>query len=153
MIGALWAEGVVCEVVLFAVGATLVRRLGATGMIAVAGLAASVRWFGTAATDALIPIIALQTLHAASFGAAHLGAMHWIGTEVPPALSATAQSLYSSVVWGLFLGIMLWGSGLLYASFEAGAFLPMAIAGLAGSAIAFALARRETSVRARPTSR
>lgn len=151
VIGALWAEGVVCEVILFAVGATLVHRLGATGMIAVAGLAAGVRWFGTATTETLVSIIALQTLHAASFGAAHLGAMHWIGTEVPPALSATAQSLYSSVVWGLFLGIMLWGSGLLYARFEAGAFLPMAGAGLAGSAIAFGLARREPSVPPRPT--
>jgi len=153
VIGALWAEGVICEVVLFAFGATLVHRLGAERMIALAGLAATVRWIGTAATDALLPLALLQALHAVSFGAAHLGAMHWMVRHVPPGLSATAQSLYSAVVWGVFLGPMLWVAGLLYARFAAGAFLPMAAAGAAGAAVALALIRGGHGVRAHRAGR
>jgi PPP family 3-phenylpropionic acid transporter len=142
VIGALWAEGVVCEVALFAFGDTLVRRSGARALIMLAGLAAALRWLGTGLTDALPAIALLQALHALSFGAAHLGAMHWIGQQVTPTLSATAQSLYSAVVWGLFLSVMLYGAGWLYSSLGARAYLPMALAALAGSACAWPLAER-----------
>jgi MFS transporter, PPP family, 3-phenylpropionic acid transporter len=134
LIGALWAEGVLCEVALFAFGAPLVRRCGPARLILLAGLAAACRWLGTGLTDALPAIAGLQALHAFSFGAAHLGAMHWLGRHVQPALSATAQSLYSAVVWGLFLGVMLYGSGWLYAELGGDAYLPMAFAALAGAA-------------------
>src|SRR5512144_1769701 len=93
VIGALWAEGVICEVALFAFGAAAIRRCGDGRLILLAGLAAGVRWIGTGLTDVLPAIIVLQALHGVSFGAAHLGAMYWIGRRVPPRLSATAQSL------------------------------------------------------------
>lgn len=143
VIGGLWAEGVICEVVLFACGGTLVHRLGATGLILASGVAAALRWLGTGLTDSLPAIAALQTLHAFSFGAAHLGAMHWIGRHIAPALSATAQSLYSAIVWGVFLGVMLYGAGWLYGSLAGLAYLPMTIAALGGAGCALALLRRE----------
>ena len=136
LIGALWAEGVACEVALFAYSGAVLRRLGPGGLIMMAGLAAAVRWIGTGLTDWVPAIAALQTLHAFSFGAAHLSAMHWINRHVPPALSATAQSLYSGVVWGLFLGCALLAAGLLYESQASHAYLPMAIAALLGLAAA-----------------
>jgi PPP family 3-phenylpropionic acid transporter len=61
--------------------------------------------------------------------------MHAIGRQMPPRLSATAQSLYSGVVWGLFLGSMLMLAGRLYADFGAKAYLAMAVAGLIGAVI------------------
>jgi len=73
--------------------------------------------------------------------------------HVPPGLSATAQSLYSAVVWGVFLGPMLWIAGLLYARYAGGAFLPMAAAGLAGGAVACGLIRAGHGIRPRPTGR
>jgi len=142
VIGALWAEGVLCEVLLFACGAWVVRRFGSGGLIVAAGLAAAVRWLGTGLTHSLAALIVLQTLHALSFGAAHLGAMHWIGRNVDPTLSATAQSLYAAIVFGLFLGGLLYAAGLLYARFEGAAFLPMAAVGLAGALVAMPLLRR-----------
>ncbi len=142
VIGGLWALGVLCEVVLFACGAAAIRLAGPVGLMVIAGLAAAVRWLGTGVTEWLPALLLLQTLHAFSFGAAHLGAMHWISRHVDPALSATAQSLYSAVVFGLFLGGLLYASGLLYATFGAGAFLPMAAAGLAGTLITLPLLRR-----------
>ena len=141
VIGGLWALGVLCEVVLFACAAAAVRRCGAGGLIVLAGLACGVRWIGTGLTLSLPALVLLQALHALSFGAAHLGAMHWIGRHVDPSLSATAQSLYSAIVFGLFLGGLLYAAGLLYARFGGNAFLPMAAIGLAGSALAWPLRR------------
>lgn len=142
LIGALWAEGVLCEVALFAVGAWAVRRCGAAGLVLLAGLACAVRWLGTGLTHSLPTLVVLQALHALSFGAAHLGAMHWMGRNVDPALSATAQSLYGAIVFGLFLGALLYAAGLLYADFAGAAFLPMAAVGLAGAVIALPLLAR-----------
>jgi MFS transporter, PPP family, 3-phenylpropionic acid transporter len=143
VIGALWAEGVICEVALFAFGATVIRRFGAGRLIILAGLAAGVRWIGTGVTDALPAIVVLQALHGVSFGAAHLGAMHWIGRQVPPGLSATAQSLYSAVVFGVFLAGMLYGAGWLYQMLAGAAYAPMAAAGLVGAGLAWPLLLEE----------
>ena len=143
VIGALWAEGVICEVALFAFGATVIRRFGAGRLIILAGLAAGVRWIGTGVTDALPAIVVLQALHGVSFGAAHLGAMHWIGRGRFPDLSATAQSLYSAVVFGLFLAGMLYGAGWLYQMLAGAAYAPMAAAGLIGAGLAWPLLLEE----------
>lgn len=135
-IGALWAEGVVAEILLFSIGGRTVARIGWTRLLVAAGVAAAARWIGTGLSNELPVLIGLQTLHAISFGAAHLAAMHIIVAEVPPDLAATAQSLYSGVVWGLFLGPMLLFAGILYGSFGAESYLFMAAIGLAGAIIA-----------------
>lgn len=147
VIGLLWAEGVLAEVVLFAFGMRLIRRLGPVRLLVWAGLAAAVRWLGTGLTDALPALVLLQLLHAFSFGAAHLAAMHFIGVVVPTELSATAQSLYSGVVWGLFLGGGLLAAGLLYEIIGSAAFLPMIVPALAGSILALRLWRHQRATR------
>jgi len=139
LIGALWAEGVVAEIVLFALGSRLIRRLGPERLIALGGLAAAIRWTVTGATDALPALICVQALHAFSFGATHLGAIHFVARVVSPAMSATAQSLYSAAVMGLGLGIMLLLSGELYERFGGGAFQAMAFLGLLGGWMALVL--------------
>jgi PPP family 3-phenylpropionic acid transporter len=137
IIGALWAEAVLAEVVLFACGSRLVQRTGPEALLGIAGIAAAVRWIGSGLTDALPALAALQLLHAFSFGAAHLAAMHLISRNVAQQLSATAQSLYSGVVWGVFLGALLFAAGLLYQRLGSAAFLVMAAVGLLGGLIAF----------------
>ncbi len=142
VIGALWAEGVVAEILLFLVGGRVLRRLGPARMIALGGVAGAVRWLVLGVTDALPALVAVQALHAFSFGAAHLGAIHFIARAMPPSLSATAQSLYSSLVMGLGLGLMLLASGRLYAAFAGSAYLAMAGAALIGALAAAILTRR-----------
>lgn len=141
VIGLLWAEGVVAEVVLFAFGIGLIRRAGPLRLLMMAGAAAAVRWLGTGLTEALPALAILQLLHAFSFGAAHLASMHYIAEEVPAELSATAQSLYSGVVWGGFLGVGLFAAGQLYDAMAVRAFLPMAVPALAGGIVAWQLWR------------
>ena len=139
VIGALWAEGVLAEIVLFAYGGRITRHLGSGGMITLAGIAAVVRWLGTGLTESLAAAVVLQALHAFSFGAAHLGAMACIGETVPASLSATAQSLYSGLVWGAGLGVMLLASGWLYQALGGSAYLAMAAVALAGTFVALRL--------------
>ncbi len=139
VIGALWAEGVIAEIILFAAGDRVVRRLGPGALIVLGGVAGCVRWALTGVSDALPVLIAVQALHAFSFGASHLGAVHFIARAVPPGLSASAQSLYSTVVMGLGLGLLLFASGLLYASAGGGAYLVMAVLALGGAALAWPL--------------
>ncbi|MFZ1415440.1 MAG: MFS transporter [Defluviicoccus sp.] len=139
VIGVLWAEGVLAEIVLFAHGGRITRALGSVGLITLAGIAAVVRWLGTGLTDSLAAVVVLQALHAFSFAAAHLGAMACIGETVPASLSATAQSLYSGLVWGAGLGLMLFASGWLYEDLGGSAYLVMVAVALAGTFVALRL--------------
>lgn len=141
VIGALWAEGVIAEIVLFAFGPAVLRRLSPPALVALAGAAGIVRWTATAASDALPVLIAVQALHAFTFGAAHLGAIHFIARHVSPSLSATAQSYYSATVMGLGIGVAVFAVGPLYSVSPSGAFLSMAVLSAAAIVPAWSLIR------------
>jgi PPP family 3-phenylpropionic acid transporter len=140
-IGWLWAIGVVAEILLFAGGAAAVRRLGPVGLIGLAAAAGVVRWTTTGLSAALPVLVVAQMLHALTFGAAHLGAMHFIARAVPAEISASAQSLYSALAMGAVAGIALMSSGALFGAVGASAFHAMAILALAGGAAALVLSR------------
>jgi PPP family 3-phenylpropionic acid transporter len=141
LIGALWAEGVIAEIVLFTAGVGLIRKAGPRLLLLVGATGAAVRWLVLGATVDLPWLILAQTLHALTFGATHLGAIHFIARAVPPQLSATAQSLYSAVVMGVAFGAAVLLAGPLYHSFGGGAFLAMSAIAAAGIVAAFLLGR------------
>ena len=142
VIGLLWAEGVIAEIILFAFSGRVVAALGPAGLIALGGLAGALRWVVTAETTDLAALAVVQALHAFTFGAAHLGAMHFITRSVPPALTGTAQSLYAAVVAGIGMGLATLAAGSLYETFTGGAFYAMAVMGVLGGALALVLMRR-----------
>jgi MFS transporter, PPP family, 3-phenylpropionic acid transporter len=135
VIGCLWAEGVVAEIVLFWQGSRLLARLGPLGLMALGAAAGIVRWGLAGLLPGLLPAAALQLLHALTFGATHLGAMNFLSRTVPPGASASAQALYSGISAGIGSGIVMLGAGALYASYGGRAYLFMALLsalGLAG---------------------
>ncbi len=142
-VGGLWALGVVAEVILFAFSARIVARLGPFGLMALAGFGGVVRWLVLGQTTALPALAAAQLLHAASFGAAHLGAMHFLVRNAPPGLAASAQALYSAIAGGLAIGLAMLAAGWLYAGLAGGAFTVMAVLSALGGLLALALLRRE----------
>ena len=73
-IGWLWAEGVLAEIVLFAFAQQIPARLGGTGLLLIAAIGGLLRWSITAGAEDYTLLVILQVLHAATFGAAHLGA-------------------------------------------------------------------------------
>ncbi|OJW24334.1 MAG: hypothetical protein BGO51_07935 [Rhodospirillales bacterium 69-11] len=133
-IGLLIAEGIVIEILLFARGRHLVTRLGPAGLTACAAGASLLRWTVTAAAPPLPVLIAVQTLHAASFAMQHLSAMLMLTRVVPPERAATGQALHSALGYGAPTGLMMLLAGWLYAHGGGGlAFLVMAAVG--GSAL------------------
>jgi len=140
-IGFLWAEGVIAEIVLFAAGSPLLARLGPSRLLVLAGAAGVLRWSLMAAAVSLPLLLLAQALHALTFGAAHLGAMHFMARALPAQWSATGQSLYAATVSGIGFGLVMAASGTLYAAFGAGAYWVMAALAGSGAVASVALGR------------
>jgi PPP family 3-phenylpropionic acid transporter len=141
-IGVLWSVGVVAEVALFAASGRVIAYCGTARLLMLAGLAATLRWGVMAIDPPLWATALLQTLHAMSFGAAHLAAIHFLTHAVPEDRAATAQGLYAAFVAGLVLGAVTIACGPLYRTFAGGAYGAMALLALIGAASAYALMRR-----------
>jgi PPP family 3-phenylpropionic acid transporter len=140
-IGVLWGLGVGAEIVLFALSARLPAALRPTTLLALGGIGALLRWAAMALDPptALLPF--LQLLHAASFGAAHLGAMGYLARAVPRGLSATAQGVLATL-GGIVNAAATAASGMVYASAGSAAYFVMAGMALLGCACALWAHRR-----------
>lgn len=132
----LWAEGVLVEILLFLVGSRLLLRVGPYRLLLIAGLAGVLRWSGTALSAELPVLVAMQSLHALTFAAAHLGAVTLIARIVPSEAAASGQALYAALQGGIMMGLGLLLAGFLFEISPASSFLAMA--GL--SAVGFLLA-------------
>ncbi len=136
--GVLWAIGVVTEIGLFAFSRSVITRFGARLLLLVAAVAAVARWAAMAFDPPLALLIPLQALHGLTFGAAHLGAVHYISETVPAEQAGTAQALYASVTAGIAMGLATLAAGPLYEMYRGRAYLAMAalaLVGLAASAL------------------
>jgi PPP family 3-phenylpropionic acid transporter len=142
VIGWLWAEGVIAEVILFAFAARAVLRFGPVGLLAIGAVGGILRWTILGSTTDFAYLLAAQVLHGATFGAAHLGAMHYLSRSAPPGLAASAQAVYSAVVGGLAIGFAMLSAGWLYDGLGGGAFHVMAAMSACGGILVFVLARR-----------
>jgi MFS transporter, PPP family, 3-phenylpropionic acid transporter len=141
VIGMLWAEGVIAEIALFAFSGAVARRLGPMRLLALGVAAGLIRWCVLGLTTELWALVAVQGLHALTFAATHLAAMHFLLRAVPASYSSTAQSLYSGLAAGALMGVAMIAAGALYGAFGGAAFLSMAALSLAGGIAAIFLAR------------
>ena len=137
-IAALWALGVVAEIVLFAFSARL--TLSSTALLTLGAAGAALRWGAMAFNPPLVVLPLLQMLHALSFGATHLGALTYVARHAPEGQAATAQGHLAMALSGaMALATAL--SGLLYARFGAASYAAMLLAAVAGG-ICARVARR-----------
>jgi PPP family 3-phenylpropionic acid transporter len=81
-------------------------------------------------------------LHAASFGMMHLAAMRLVFALAPPGQASTAQTLHMALGPGLFIGLMTFASGPLYAAFGGAAWWFAAAMAALALPVAAGLARR-----------
>ncbi len=136
-IGALWALGVVAEVLLFALSGRIVGALGPIRMIALGGVGGAIRWSVMAFDPPTAALPLLQCLHALSFAATHLGAMHFMAQAVPAGRGATAQGDFVAVQGLVFAGAMSL-SGVLVGAYGSLAYGAMAGAAALGTLLAAA---------------
>lgn len=125
-IGLLWAEGVIVEIILFALANRFLKRFSPIQLLLIGGGAGFLRWLSMGFEPGLEFLLVLQVLHGFTFAAAHLGAMRYISENIPLEISARAQGLYSALSVGLIMGIGLFVSGYLFKFFASGAYFFMA---------------------------
>ena len=140
VIAALWALGVLAEIVLFAFSGRLPAFFQPMVLIAIGALGATLRWGGMAFDPPVAALPFLQLLHALSFGATHLGAVTYIARYAPAGQSARAQG-YLSIAMGVTLAAAMGLSGALYASSAGLAYAAMALAAIVGGACALVAQR------------
>ncbi|MGD9783296.1 MAG: MFS transporter [Hyphomicrobiaceae bacterium] len=140
-IGALWGIGVLTEIALFAVSRRLMDRFGAVTLLAAGAGAALLRWLAMSFDPAHVLLVPLQILHGLSYGAAHLGAIHFIDRAVPQRAGGTAQALYATMAAGVMHGGATLLSGLLYGRLGEATYLAMAAMAAIGIMCSFGLSR------------
>ena len=141
IIGLLWAEGVVAEIILFAFGARLIARFGLMPLMALAAIAGVIRWTLLAISSDLAILVVAQALHALTFGAGHLAAMSFVSQAAPAGMSATAQSLYNTLAMGAAIAIAVPLSGIAYERFGDHSYLMMAAMSAAAGVCVWILSR------------
>ena len=137
-IGALWATGVVAEIVVLVGARRLVRRWSPVFLLALGGGAAAVRWSITAAEPPLAFLFFIQMMHALTFAAAYLGSIEFIDRATPVRLVNTAMTLMSTTGVGAVTGIATVVAGFIWTDIgPAAAYLMMA--GMGGAAVILSL--------------
>lgn len=135
-IGLLWAFSVLCEIVLFAVSAPIIAKLGARGLLILGGVGATLRWVIFAFSPDLAFTAALQILHGFSFGMTHLALISYIQKRARPRELRAAQGVYG-VVSGGVMAVATLSAGPLYEAFGAMAYLAMGAMTALGVVIIF----------------
>jgi PPP family 3-phenylpropionic acid transporter len=125
--GSLWAIGVFAEVLLFSVSGRVVRRIGAARLIALGAAASIIRWLAMAFDPPLAVLLPLQLLHGVTYGASHIGAIHFIHETVAREKQGTAQALYATMASGVAMGCSTLIAGWIYARGGSLSYLAMVV--------------------------
>ncbi len=135
VIGLLWAQGVVAEVMLFAFGFWLMRKMGVRGLLWLAVVGGSIRWIVMGFPIDIAGMFGLQMLHAFTFAATHLAMTQYITHKVPDQLTASAQTFYDALAMGAFMGVTMTLAGIFYNVMEGQVFWLMALLSIAAGLV------------------
>jgi PPP family 3-phenylpropionic acid transporter len=119
----------------------LLARLPPAALTALAAIACALRWTVLGLTTWLPALVAIQGLHALTYGFQHLAAMQMLGRAVPPERAGSAQTLHAALGGTVSLALLTWIVGRAYDG-TGSIFLAMAAMVLLALPIAAALARR-----------
>lgn len=139
-IAMLWALGVIAEIVLFALSGRLPASMTPARLLLIGASGAALRWTAMAFDPPSVLLPFLQLLHAASFGATHLGALTYLARNTPVGRGATAQG-YLAIALAAAMAAATALSGVLYQAVGASSYAAMALLAVAGGACALVLHR------------
>lgn len=140
VIGAMWALGVVAEIILFLVMSSVLARFSLKQLLVGSFVLAALRWLllGLLA-DNLVWLTLAQLLHAATFGCFHVAAIHFVHRSFGEQHQGQGQALYATLSGcGGALGALYSG----YSWHGLGAGWTFALASLAATLAALLLWRR-----------
>lgn len=147
LIGALWATGVVAEIVFMWLAGRVARRVGPAALLGLGAAMAAVRWTLYAFTPPPPVLFVFQTFHAGSFAMAWIASLRLVERLAPPDNISAAQMLNNALPLGLMIGLATLASGPLFDAFGARGYLAMAALGVMGLIGSLFVAR---SLRAQP---
>jgi MFS transporter, PPP family, 3-phenylpropionic acid transporter len=124
--GALWAISIIAEIALFAAPVHWIQRVSSQTLMLIGVAGGLVRWIVMGFDPPLPLLVLLQVLHAASFTATHLAAMHLINRIVPDAQTGVAQALYATLSGSLATAAAMQAAGLLFPLYGGRAYWAMA---------------------------
>lgn len=110
-VGCFWVLGVLAEIVLMWRFSGPISKAAPGVVLSLCLLLASIRWLGMGLSTALVWLLLLQLLHAASFAAFHINAITWVQRLAPPHRRASAQGWYSACGFGLGTALGIMGCG------------------------------------------
>lgn len=102
VIGALWALGVVAEVIVFLYTGRIIRRFGARAVLVASLLCSALRWVLLALfVDVGALLVLSQLMHFMSFAVYHAVTVHYIHELFPGRMQGRGQALLAAVSFGL----------------------------------------------------
>lgn len=139
LIGALWALGVLAEILLFLIGRSVMARLGVMRALVMAGVLAALRWTAMAFDPSLEAVAALQILHAGSFALTHLAALAFIAEAVAPRAAGAAQGILTAGAGGVGMLLATMLAAWAYPLYGGGAYFVAAALAALGAVAALRL--------------
>jgi PPP family 3-phenylpropionic acid transporter len=137
LIGFLWAEGVLAEVLLFALAPKFLWARQSSRLFLLVVIGGLIRWTVLATTTDPTALVMVNWLHAFTFGACHLATMAELTERAPPGYSASAQGFYAAFSNGLVAAIVYMASGPIFSAAGQYTFYIPALMSLAGGLVIF----------------
>ena len=137
-IAALWALGVIAEIVVFALSPRF--TLQPSTLVVIGGCGAVVRWLITAEEPPVAVLAVVQLAHGLSFGLTQVGTMGLMVRHVPVPVITRAQG-YLAACGGIVASSASILSGAIYARYGQGTYYAMAAMALSGAAVMWAAQR------------
>ena len=131
-IAALWALGVLAEIVVFALSPRFTLR--PSMLVVIGGVGAMLRWLITAQEPPVAVLAVVQLAHGLSFGLTQVGTMGLMVRHVPMPVVARAQG-YLAACGGIVASSASIVSGAIYARYGQGVYYVMAAMALSGAAV------------------
>ena len=122
----LWAEGIVAEIVVFALGRSVAERVRPTTLMLLGGAGAVVRWLLVGSVTSVPLLFATNWLHGLSFAATYIGTLRALERRVAPGQRATAQGLLGAATSGIGMVVCGLLGGAVYQRAQGAAFHVMA---------------------------
>jgi MFS transporter, PPP family, 3-phenylpropionic acid transporter len=138
-IAALWALGVIAEIVVFALSPRF--TLTPSMLVVIGGLSALARWLITAQEPPVAVLAVVQLAHGLSFGFTQVGTMGLMVRHVPVSQITRAQG-YMAALGGVVGSTASIVSGALYARYGQGAYYAMAVMAFSGALVMLFARRR-----------
>jgi MFS transporter, PPP family, 3-phenylpropionic acid transporter len=137
-IAALWALGVIAEIVVFALSPRFTLQFST--LVVISGCGAALRWLITAQEPPVAVLAVVQLAHGVSFGLTQVGIMGLMVRHVPIPVITRAQG-YLAACGGIVASTASIVSGAIYARYGQGTYYAMAAMALSGAIVMWSARR------------